>query len=144
MAEIVETTLCSILRTAEFSIQLDESTLPGNESFLLAYVPMIKDENANQDLLFARQLETNTTGAAIFAVITEQFFKEINISFTNILSCATDGAPSMIGRYRGFVSYLKKVVPNVTSVHCVIHRQHQAAKHFSDQLQDSLKTVINL
>ncbi|XP_071745463.1 zinc finger BED domain-containing protein 5-like [Lepeophtheirus salmonis] len=35
MAENVEDKLCNILAATEFSLQLDESTLPGNESLLL-------------------------------------------------------------------------------------------------------------
>ena len=42
MAETVEETLSKMLMTSEFSLQLDESTLPGNESLLLAYVCFIK------------------------------------------------------------------------------------------------------
>jgi hypothetical protein len=36
----------------------------------------------------------------------------------------------------------KKAVPNVFTIHCVIHRQHLVAKNLSDQLQKSLSTVI--
>ena len=91
--------------------------------------------------LFARQLETDTKGESIFRVV-EQFFKDKEIPLTNILSCATDGAPSMTGRYRGFVAYLKKAVPNVFTIHCVIHRQHLVAKNLSDRLHKPLDTVI--
>ena len=42
MAENVEETLSKMLMTTEFSLLLDESTLPGNESLLLAYVRFIK------------------------------------------------------------------------------------------------------
>ena len=66
MAENVEDTLCNILRTTEFALQLDESTLPGNESLLLAYVRFVKDESLVQELLFARQLERDTKGESIF------------------------------------------------------------------------------
>ncbi|KFD62074.1 hypothetical protein M514_09407 [Trichuris suis] len=38
MAQDVEDTLSSWLRQSEFSLQVDESTLPGNEAVLLAYV----------------------------------------------------------------------------------------------------------
>ncbi|KHJ46987.1 hypothetical protein D918_02528 [Trichuris suis] len=37
MAMDVEEALCDLLRRIEFSLQLDESTLPGNEALLLAY-----------------------------------------------------------------------------------------------------------
>lgn len=40
----------------------------------------------------------------------------------NSLSFATDGAPAMVGRYRGFIVLKKKKIPNVLAVHCVIHR----------------------
>jgi hypothetical protein len=48
----------------------------------------------------------------------------------------------MTGRYHGCVAYLKKAVPNVFTIHCVIHRQHLVAKNLSDQLHKSLNTAI--
>ncbi|XP_026579775.1 LOW QUALITY PROTEIN: zinc finger MYM-type protein 6-like [Pseudonaja textilis] len=141
MAENVEDVLCSILWITDLVLQLDESTLPGNESFLLAYVRFIKDESLTEELLFARQLNTDTKGESIFHVV-EEFFKDKEIPLTNILACATDGAPSMTGRYRGCVAYLKKTVPNVFTIHCVIHRQQLVAKTLSDRLSKSLHIVI--
>jgi hypothetical protein len=64
------------------------------------------------------------------------------IPLDNIVSVATDGALVMVGRYRGLISYLKKAVPNVVAVHCVIHRQHLVAKNLSDRLHCSLQYVI--
>ena len=60
MAENVEETLRKMLMTTEFSLQLNESTLPGNESLFLAYVRFIKGGSLCQELLFARVLETDT------------------------------------------------------------------------------------
>jgi hypothetical protein len=68
--------------------------------------------------------------------------KEKGIPLDNIVSVATDGAPAMVGRYRELISYLKKAVPNVVAVHCVIHRQHLVAKNFSDRLHCSQQYVI--
>ena len=48
----------------------------------------------------------------------------------------------MIGCYRGFVGLLKKAVPNVFSIHCVIRRQHLVAKKLSHQLNSSIQVVI--
>ena len=107
MAVNIEETLCNIFATTEFGLQLDESTLPGNESLLLAYVRFVKDEKLVQELLFARELKTETKGESVFNVV-ENFFKEKNIPLSNILACATDGAPSVVGRHRGFISFLKK------------------------------------
>jgi hypothetical protein len=44
MSEDVESYLTDFLKTTEFSLQLDESSLPNNESLLLAYVLFIKYE----------------------------------------------------------------------------------------------------
>ncbi|KAK3789866.1 hypothetical protein RRG08_060419 [Elysia crispata] len=142
MAENIEETLCNILAATEFSLQIDESTLPGNESLLLAYVCFVKDEKLVQELLFARQLKTDTKGESVFNVV-ENFFKEKNIPLSNILACATDGVPSMIGHHRGFISFLKKAVPGVLTVHCVIHRQHLVAKNLSGRLYKSMNTVYS-
>ncbi|KFD68217.1 hypothetical protein M514_19699 [Trichuris suis] len=46
----------------------------------------------------------------------------------NVIACATDGAASMVGRYRGFIAHLKRVLPSVFTIHCVIHREHLVSK----------------
>ena len=141
MANDVEIQLIHILQTTEFSLQLDESTLCDNEELLLAYVRFTKDGAASEELLFAKSLVTDTKGESIFEVV-QSFFEHHKIPLSNIIACSTDGAPSMIGCYRGFIALLKKAVPNVFSIHCVIHRQHLVAKKLSDQLNSSLQVVI--
>ncbi|GBP27202.1 Zinc finger MYM-type protein 6 [Eumeta japonica] len=56
MSSDVESFLCDYLRTTHFSIQLDESTLPGNEALLLAYVRFVMGEEIHEELLFAKTL----------------------------------------------------------------------------------------
>lgn len=141
MAENIEESLCNHLKTCQFSIQLDESTLPTNEALLLSYVRFIKNEKICQELLFARNLETNTKGETIFNTL-EKFCDEKQIPLKNIISIATDGAPAMTGRHKGFIAYLKNKVPDVLAVHCVIHRQHLVAKNLSERLHTSLHYVI--
>ncbi|KAJ8887035.1 hypothetical protein PR048_013250, partial [Dryococelus australis] len=141
MAENVEDTLCSTLKTTECALQLDESTLPGNESLLLAYVRFVKDESLKQEFLFARQLKTDTKGQSIFIVV-EEFFQEKEIPLINILTCVTYGAPSMTCCYNGFVAYMKKLVPYIFTIYCVIHRQHLVVKNLSGHLHNSLHTII--
>ncbi|KFD49312.1 LOW QUALITY PROTEIN: hypothetical protein M513_09864 [Trichuris suis] len=124
----VEETLCNFLKSTKFSLQLDESSLPGNEAILLAYVRFIKEEDLAQEFLFARELVMDSKGKSIFQVTS----KKKRFPSQNLISVATDGAPSMVGCQRGFISYLKKVVPNVLAIRCVIHRQHFVAKCLSE------------
>jgi len=72
----------------------------------------------------------------------QQYFEKHNIPLSNITAAATDGAPAMVGLYRGFASLLKKKVPAVRTVHCVLQRQHLVAKKLSDGLHDALKVCI--
>ncbi|GBP23215.1 hypothetical protein EVAR_82380_1 [Eumeta japonica] len=60
MSSEVESFLCIYLQTTHFSIQLDESTLPGNEALLLAYVRFVMGEEIHEELLFAKTLKTDT------------------------------------------------------------------------------------
>lgn len=141
MAENIEATLCTKLQTTEFSLQIDESTLPDNESLLLGYVRYISNGCCMEELLFARKILTNKTGKDIFDVVVN-FFREKGIPLKNIIACATDGEPAMTGRHRGFLAFLKKAVPDVFTIHCVIHRQHLVAKNLSGQLHETLNIVI--
>ncbi|GBP35826.1 hypothetical protein EVAR_27746_1 [Eumeta japonica] len=60
MSSDVESFLCDYLRTIHFSIQLDESTLPGNEALLLACIRFVMGEEIYEELLFAKTLKTDT------------------------------------------------------------------------------------
>ncbi|CAH2014537.1 unnamed protein product [Acanthoscelides obtectus] len=142
MSSDIESFLCYYLQTTHFSIQLDESTLPDNAALLLAYVRFIMNQEIYEELLFARTLITDTKGESIFHVL-KDYFIEKAIPLSNIISVATDGAPAMVGRYRGFISYLKQNVSGVLAIHCVIHRQHLVAKNLSVRLHESLHLVID-
>ncbi|CAH1988051.1 unnamed protein product [Acanthoscelides obtectus] len=88
---------CNYLQTTHFSIQLDESTLPDNAALLLAYVRFIMNQEIYEELLFARNLITDTKGVSIFHVL-KDYFIEKAIPSSNIISVATDGAPAMMTR----------------------------------------------
>ncbi|GFX68024.1 protein ZBED8 [Trichonephila clavipes] len=123
MSQDVESFFCDYLQTTHFSLQLDETTLPGNDSLLLAYARFIMDQEHHEEMLCARALTTDTKGESIFKVLKE-YFIENSIPLSNIISVATDGAPAIVGRYRGFIGHVKQNVPGVLAIHCVIHRQH--------------------
>ena len=123
MASDIEKTICDILKTTEFSLQIDESTMPGNEALLLAYVRFIQEDNLVEEMFFARPLMTDTKGESIFKVV-DNFYLEKEIPLGYIIACATDVAPAMVDRHRGFIAYLKNAVPDVFAVYCVVHREH--------------------
>ncbi len=108
MACDVEKQLISTLQTRSFSLQIDESTITDNDALLMAYVRYFDDNSILQEeMLFADKLITDTKGTSIFAMV-KSYFEKNNIPLTNIIACATDGAPSMVGRYCGFMAHLKR------------------------------------
>ena len=92
-------------------------------------------------MLFAKLLETDTTGLSIFGA-TKSWFDENEIPFENPVSCATDGAPSMLGKQNGFITHIKGLCPSILAVRCVVHRHHLAAKKISSDFHESLRVDI--
>ena len=63
---------------------------------------------------------------------------------SKLVSVATDGALAMEGKRVGVIG-LMKCDPNISEflpIHCIIHRQHLAAKHF--RYEDVIKTVLEI
>lgn len=142
MAVNVENKLISILQKCSFSMQLDESTIADNNALLMSYVRYFDENNILQEeMLFAINHFTDTTGLSIFTTV-KSYLTKNNIPLYNIVACATDGAPAMVGRYRGFIAFLKAEVPNVLCIHCVVHRQHLVGKNLGESLHLSLSIVI--
>jgi len=69
IAEDVEISLCELLVSTKFSLQIDESTLPNNEALLLAYVRFVKKRKIVQEMLIARTLNTDTKSESIFNIV---------------------------------------------------------------------------
>ena len=69
--------------------------------------------------------------------------EENDLTWENLVSLCTDGAPSMLGRQAGFVALFRQEIgkPNLISYHCIIHQQPLCAKAGCG-LQDTMKTVV--
>lgn len=143
MANDVESQVIADLQTREFAIQLDETTVRDSEAILMAYVRYIKDAKIIEEMLFSRLLVTDTKGISIYECL-QTYFDENRIPLHNILACVTDGAPAMIGRYRGFIAMLKREIPGILTIHCIIHRQHLVAKSIGGRLHETMNIVISM
>ena len=73
--------------------------------------PVIDDRcKLCEEMLFAKLLKTDTTGLFIFEA-TKSWFDKNQISLGNLVSCATDGALSMLGKQNGFIAHTKELCP---------------------------------
>ncbi|KRX69404.1 SCAN domain-containing protein 3 [Trichinella sp. T6] len=132
MASDVEKILVSELQHSKFSIQLDESAF-GCSNVLMAYVRYYSQslKCIVDEFLFANYLKSDAESDTVFRCL-EDYLKE---------HMTTDGAPAMVGRYRGFATLLEETVSDVRAVHCVLHRHHLVAKNLNGELHATLKSI---
>ena len=144
MSDDIEAQVCLKLQETECSIQLDESAVRDkkNQALPLAYIRFINDKKICKEI-FCHSLETFCPRENIFSSL-KGYLNLKTIHIANMVFCASDEAPSMIGRYKGFVARIKEEVPNMFAIHCVIHTQHVCAKNRSERLSDSLSLVVRV
>uniref|UniRef100_A0A3B5LGI9 HAT C-terminal dimerisation domain-containing protein n=1 Tax=Xiphophorus couchianus TaxID=32473 RepID=A0A3B5LGI9_9TELE len=98
-------------------------------------------EDMAEEFLFSKYLKTDTKGQTIFNAL-YGYLQEKSIPITNILACATDDAPSMVGRYHSFTALLKEQVLKVRTVLCILHHHNLVAKCNSPPLNESLNIAV--
>lgn len=141
MSNDIEMQLVEKLKTREFSVQLDETTLTDSKAVLMSYVRYIDKGEFVEEMLFCKLLESTTTSKDIYNTL-KNYLDANNIPMKNITSCAADGAPNMMGKKNGCLKLMKDENPEMLLVHCVIHRENLVAKHISPVLNDVLKSAI--
>ncbi|XP_029633744.1 SCAN domain-containing protein 3-like [Octopus sinensis] len=141
MGQDVESQLIEKLKLRKFSLQMDESTIRDSEALLLTYVRYIDHEEFQEEMLFCESFETTTTANDICIKI-KHYLDANKIPKENLLACAADGAPAMMGKNTGCLKMMKDENPNMLTVHCVIHRENLVAKKLSPVLNKILQSVI--
>ena len=58
------------------------------------------------------------------------------------IGICTDGAPSMTGKIKGFVSLVKEKNPNVITTHCFLHREALVSKTIGEHLNKVLSDAV--
>ncbi|XP_064118924.1 zinc finger MYM-type protein 6-like [Macrobrachium nipponense] len=144
MAADVENQLISKLQVNDFSLQLDESTLPDNSALLMAFVRFLDVDEICQEMLFALKLTTDTKGESIFKKL-EVYFEENNIPLKNIVACATDGAAAMIGR-REFAQFPSLAVISTDllddDLACMLDHLKQLHNDMDTRFSDLLQMTV--
>ena len=99
------------------------------------------NEGVSKDFLCLIPLKGTKTARDVYSALL-QFGEENDLTWENLVSLCTDGAPSMLGRQAGFVVLFRQEIgkPNLISYHYIIHQQALCAKA-GRGLQDTMKTV---
>lgn len=131
MATDIDQVVEGINKSRCFAIQLDESIDVSNHAILLCFVRYNEYEDLRKELLCYLDLPGRTTGSEIFNAL-DEYFQAQELDWSKCVGVCADGAASMPGRRSGVVVKIKEVAhPDVLSTHCMIHREHLAAKKLS-------------
>ena len=126
-----------------WALQVDESTDRTGKAHLLAFIRFTKNLKLVNELLFCKELDSTTTGEDIFELVNENVLLS-KLKWSNCVSVCTDGCPSMQGKNKGFVAYVRQKNPNVVIVHCMVHREALVAKSLPKDLQTIMNQVCRV
>lgn len=116
-----------------FSLALDEATDVTGTPHVAIFIRGVSEKRITEELLDFCPLKESTTGEDILSCAKEAVEK-IGLNWEKLVSVTTDGAPSMTGKYNGFVGPLRTglkklgVLHNISNLHCVIHQENLCAK----------------
>ena len=124
-----------------FSLQIDESIDKTSKAQLLGFGRFVDNFNIVEQFLFCKELMSTTTGEDIFDVV-NNFFEKSGLSWNYCCGVCTDGAPSMTGKYKGFVTLAKIKNPAMIITHCFIHREALVAKTLREKMLKVLNEML--
>uniref|UniRef100_A0A0L8FVS6 DUF4371 domain-containing protein n=1 Tax=Octopus bimaculoides TaxID=37653 RepID=A0A0L8FVS6_OCTBM len=143
MSKDIKSQLIDRVKISFFALQLDESTDITSESQFMVYVRYCWESEMLEDFLFCYPMPTRTTGEEVFKVL-DSFLFQSGLLWSQCIGICTDGVVSMTGIHSGVVGYIKKVAPNVTATHCMIHREALVAKKMNASLSKVLSCCIKV
>ena len=117
---IKEQVVDEIKKLLSFTIQLDKSTGVSQYSQLRVFVQYVHERNFKEEFLFCKDVLD----------VANDFFKENGLDWGNLVGFTADGAPTMLGSRSGFQTLVKQRAILAIGVHCFIHREALASKHF--------------
>ena len=92
---------------------------------------VLSDFTINEELLDLVIMRETTRGINIKYALDEALTRA-NVPLNKLVSVATDGAPTMVGKRVGLIVLMRcdSNFPEFLPIHCIIYREHLAAKYF--------------
>ena len=143
MANDIKLQLIERLKGKSFSYQCDETTDIEGKSQLIHFIKYKNGEQFEEDYLGCNELKTTTRGIDVY-VAASALLERFELSWAKCQQICTDGAPSMVGAVKGFLSILRRKWQHIQVDHCFIHREALACKVLPFKLQEVLSLVIKI
>ncbi|XP_068208336.1 zinc finger BED domain-containing protein 5-like [Palaemon carinicauda] len=141
-AHIDEEVVKQIKSKRKFALQVDESTDIAEKCQLAGFCKFI-DKDIVEQFMFCKELQTTTTGEDIFASV-NSYLTQHGLSWNYCCGICTDGAPSMIGKYKDFITRALKENPSIITTHCFLHREALVAKTCGEELTEVLNQAVKM
>ena len=110
---------------------------------MLVFVRYVWIENIVTQFLCWKELTETTTGRDVYNII-NNYFEKNNISWKFCNSICTDGAPSITGSIKGFVTIAKKQNPSIRITYCFLNWEAFVAKSIVCDLKIILDQVVKM
>lgn len=104
---------------------------------------MVVDNDISENSFCCKTLPETTRGENIFNVLDEHL-STVNLSWNNCIGICTDGAPSITGSIKGFISLVKKINSKIIFTHCFLHREAIVEKSLVSDFQIILDQVVKV
>ena len=94
---------------------MDEATVRDSEALLMAYVRYVDNGEFIEDMLFCESLEATTIAIDIIYIYNKLKSKldDKQIPMENMIPCAADGVPLVMGKKNGLLKLLKDDNPQM-------------------------------
>lgn len=147
IAETAKLELAKVLREANFTISVDESTDSSKDKILVIVVRFVNSSTGkivsytwDMPKLFLDGKEANSSAESILRCIVKSF-SDYEIPMWNIFACSTDGCSAMLGDSGGLKGLMLKSFPHIIWIPCPAHITHLCGSHGMTVLP---KTVVEL
>ncbi|CAI9716938.1 domain-containing 3 [Octopus vulgaris] len=131
------------VQNSEFALQVDESTDISNKTQLLTFIRFIDGNQTINQFFCCEEMPLTTRGQDIFDILSA-YLEKWNLSWNSCVGICTNGAASMIGSIKGFVSLVQQQNPNVIRIHCFQHREELVSKTIPVALKQVLNQVVEM
>lgn len=133
-----------IIQNNPFSVLVDDSTDISTRKLLCILGRFVHPEDwkIHTILLELKAIDATDCSAQKLCEEFKEYLKSKDISLSNLIGVASDGANVMIGKNNSFFSHLKSELPNLVLMHCICHSSALAASKATALLPRSPENLI--
>jgi hypothetical protein len=104
---------------------------------------LFENEGEIMDFCCCKELPETNKGSDIFKILSSHL-ESCGLSWNQCVGICTDGAPSMIGSIKDFVTLVKGKSHDVIPTHCFLHRDVIVSKTIGEDSKQVLDVAVSM